>query len=450
MRLSPLLAVALLAALALAGCTGGTDETSTTTPPQPTPERTRPGAAEGLAFGTPVVLGATELGAEPSIAAGPDGTVYVTTPLAMWRGDANGTQWTDLGGPGCFLGAPTPACPGLETSQGPAGVEGGGDADVWVTPDGRVHWLGLGGASANIPYQWSDDRGVTWTQPYDVSQGTGADREWITGRADGTLFAAWRDQGTIRAARSLDGGATWTSPRDVAPDTRQGGIAVDPSSNALALAHDLGGTVAVAHSFDEGATWESVVVAQNPLQGQVFPVTAFDAAGNLYLAYATDKAPLAPSVAGYQRPFETPAVYLHVSHDKGLTWSEAVRVNAEGTTAWFPWIAAGGEGKVVLVWYQNDKGLPRYATDEVYAMAGVSLDADYPDPHFALARVSPEPVHKGSECRETPPCTRSLLDFFEVAIHPDGKAVVAYAQDLWPAPRIEVAYNKMSGGPSLL
>lgn len=125
-------------------------------------ERVRLDPPTGLAFALPATLGRVELGAEPSIAAGSDGTLYVTTPLAMWRSDDNGTTWTDLGGAGCVLGAPT--CPGAETSGAPNGLEGGGDADVWVTPDGHVHWLGLGGSNAAIPYQQSQDKGVTWSK----------------------------------------------------------------------------------------------------------------------------------------------------------------------------------------------------------------------------------------------------------------------------------------------
>jgi hypothetical protein len=444
--------VALLFVAALAaGCVQDETPSPTSQAPAPAMERVRLDPPASLEFSPEKILGRVDLGAEPSIAAGLDGTIYVTTPLAMWRSDDNGTTWVDLGGPVCPLGAP--ACPGAETSGAPEGLEGGGDADVWITPDGRVHWLGLFGSDANIPYQYSDDRGVTWSEPYDVSDGTGADREWITARPDGTLFASWRngDPSTIRMAASYDNGMTWTEPLDIADDTRQGGIATDPSSPALALAHDAAGTVAVARSLDDGTTWDSVVVARNPRQGHVFPVTAFDAAGTLYLAYAADKDPTLPTqTGGLIRPYERTSVYVHVSHDKGLTWSNATQVNPPGTTAWFPWIAAGAQGKVVLSWYQNDRGLPRYTADEVYVMVGVSLDADLPDPRFAAFRASPEPVHMGPECREVPPCTRSLLDFFEVAIHPDGYPIVAWAEDLWPAPLIDVAFAKVTSGPNLL
>jgi len=439
------LAALALVALLAAGCVSQTTTPTTSASSAPVPPRVRLDPPAALTFAPAIDLGQVSGGAEPGIAVGADGTIYVDTPLAVWRSDDNGTTWKDLGGAACPLDAPT--CAGLESSGSPNGLTGGGDASVWVTPDGHVHWLGLG---PHIPYQVSSDRGATWSKPVDVSNGTGADREWITGRDDGTLFASWRDEKTIRMSRSDDEGSTWTKPVDIAPDNRQGGIAVDPTSQDLALAHDQDGVVNVAHSFDNGATWTSVQVVSNPRQGHVFPVTAFDANGTLYLAYAADKSPQVPPVSPSDtRPLETPSVYLHVSHDKGLTWSDAVQVNAPGTSAWFPWIAAGAPGKVVLTWYQNDRGLPRYTADEVYVTMGVSLDADFAAPRFTTAHAMAQPVHRGSECRELPPCTRSLLDFFQVAIPPDGRPVVAFASDTWPVPSTHVQFAKATGSPDL-
>ena len=149
------------------------------------------------------------------------------------------------------------------------------------------------------------------------------------------------------------------------------------------------------------------------------------------------------SVSDYEK-------YMRVSHDKGITWTDAVQLNAPGTTAWFPWVAAGGAGRLVVTWYQNDQGLPRQAGGQVYVMAAVSLDADFPQPRFTVMRADANPVHVGPECRETPgACTRSLLDFFEVGIHPDGFAFLAYATDTYQVPRDTVKTVRMSAGPDL-
>ncbi|MHB1260823.1 MAG: sialidase family protein [Thermoplasmatota archaeon] len=445
-------AALLVSSAILAGCADA---------PEPAPEVAQDGVAPrvrlapptNVTFAAPTLLGTMQGGAEPSVAAAPDGTLYVTTPLALWRSDDGGATWQDIGTPVCPLAAP--ACPGLEETE--PGMRGGGDADLYVSPDGRLHWLGLFDGENAIPYQVSDDKGMTWSDPIDLAGDDSGDREWITGRADGTLFASWRNfpssgDATIKSSVSYDGGASWSDGSDVADDTRMGGIAVDPTSKALALAYDPGGNVQVARSFDDGATWTSTEVVTDAAQGQVFPVVAYDTNGTLYLVYAHDPdgAFGAESPAGTNRPLESPRVFLAVSHDKGVSWSEPVQVNPPGTTAWFPWIAAGGQGRIVVTWYQNDLGLTRQTTDEVYVMAGFSLDADYPQPRFSVVRVDPDPVHRGPECRENPGvCNRSFLDFFEVTVTPDGKAFAAWAQDTWPVPRVDVETSVMATGPDL-
>jgi hypothetical protein len=422
------------------------------------PDLGRPVLPASIAFSPEILLGEIQGGAEPSIAVAPDGSVvYVVTPLALWRSFDDGVSWEPVGTPICPFGAP--ACPGLEEYDPP--VRGGGDADIHVDPSGRAHWLGLFDGDNAIPYQYSDDNGTTWTPVVDLAGEDSGDREWITGRADGTLFAAWRNSPsdgerdpTIVVRSSYDGGETWTPAVDIAPSTRQGGIAVDPSSDALAIAYDLNGPTHVARSFDEGLTWNSTLVLNDPVLGHVFPVTAYDANGTLYLVVSHDRdgsqVPGTIDITGASRPMETPNIYLMVSHDKGATWSPPLQVNEPGTTGWFPWIAAGSKGRLVITWYQNDEGLPRQVGGEVQVMAAISVDADYPDPTFALTRVNSSPVHTGPECRETPgACTRSLLDFFEVAIHPDGYPIVTWAQDDYQIPRSRVMVARMTSGPDL-
>ena len=451
--LAALLAALLVGFAVLSGCASGPGAEPEPVEAAPAP-RVRLDPPTNLTFAAPIVLGTVGSGAEPSVAAAPDGTLYVTTPLALWRSDDGGRSWTAIGTPTCPVGA-LPTCPGLEETE--PGMRGGGDADLHVGPDGRLHWLGLFDGDNAIPYQSSEDKGETWGAVTDLAGDDSGDREWITGRADGTLFASWRNfptsgDATIKSKVSYDGGETWSEGSDVADDTRMGGIAVDPTSKALALAYDPAGNVNVARSFDDGTTWTSTEVVADSAQGQVFPVVAFDTNGTLYLVYAHDPDGSfgAESPVPTNRPLELPRVFLAVSHDKGVSWTEPVQVNPPGTTAWFPWIAAGGQGRIVVTWYQNDAGMARQATDEVYAMAGVSLDADYPQPRFAVVRMAPEPVHFGPECRENPGvCNRSFLDFFEVGITPDGRAFSAWAKDTYPVPRVDVETGIMATGPNL-
>lgn len=454
MRLPAVLLASLLVATALLSGCASSDGPDPAVEPTPQALRIRLAPPTDVTFAAPSLLGTMTGGAEPSVAAAPDGTLYVTTPLALWRSDDAGKTWQDIGTPTCPVGA-LPTCPGLEETE--PGMRGGGDADLYVSPDGRLHWLGLADGDNAIPYQVSLDKGETWGDVTDLAGDDSGDREWITGRADGTLFASWRNfpasaDATIKSSVSYDGGQSWSNGTDVADDTRMGGIAVDPTSNALALAYDPDGKVNVARSFDDGKTWTSTQVVEDSVQGQVFPVVAYDMNGTLYLVYAHDPDGSfgAESPAGTNRPLELPNVYLSVSHDKGVSWTQAVQVNPLGTTAWFPWIAAGGPGRVVITWYQNDDGLARQMTDEVYVMAGISLDADYPEPRFSVTRMDPDPIHRGPECRENPGvCNRSFLDFFEVAITPDGRAFAAWAQDTWPAPRVDVETTVMATGPDL-
>lgn len=467
-----LVATALLTSLVLAGCSSKPQNDASTTGPTPM-HRVRLDPPTNITFAPAIVLGQVNGGAEPSIAAGPAAS-FVVTPLAMWRSQDGGATWKDLGTHPCSNNLPACPSPRLQSSNYP--VRGGGDADIYIGPDNHVHWLGLAdhptaSTQNQIPYQQSTDNGTTWSPVMNLANaklqaepsgaGTSSnstDREWITGRADGTLFAAWRhfppSGGTAKIVMkaSYDGGHTWTELRNVADDTRQGGIDVDPTSNAIALAYDLNGVVSVARSFDDGKTWNHTVAVRDAAQGHVFPVAAYDTNGTLYLIYSHDKdgSPVPDGTPVASRPFETPSVYMQVSHDKGKTFGAPVQVNKPGTTAWFPWIAAGSAGRIVVTWYQNDEGYPRQVGGNVYVMAATSLDADMSGPRFAVQRATPSPVHVGPECRENPGvCTRSLLDFFEVAIHPKGYAMMTWAADTYPVPGDQVVTSRMVSGPNL-
>lgn len=449
---APALVLALLAS-ALAGCAAPPPAASPVAQ-QDLAALPRPDLLDPV-FLAPVELGIVESGAEPSVAVAPDGTVYVTTPLALWRSDDGGRTYQALGTPACPGGVPV--CPGFETAE--PGMQGGGDAALAVTSDGRVHWLGLFAPDAPIPYQVSADRGVTWSKPLDLAYGNSTDREWIVVNATGTLFAQWRDFGNtsecpdagplglgggacsppsgVLLRRSLDGGQTWEAPVRATDDNRQGPVAPDPGSSWMYLPVFDGpnGTVDVARSSDGGLTWADVHAVEVPQRPFIFPIAAVDDAGTVYLVYATG--PPGPTGTGepLDRNLAIPSVYLATSRDHGATWSVPRLLSTEGVPAVMPWIVAGAPGRVAVAWYEAEQSWPSGRLPNVWrVVAALSTTADQPEGAFKSVVVTPEPIHVGGLCADGGACTlsagdRSLLDFFELRLMPDGSPVLAFAAD---------------------
>ncbi|HUR68182.1 MAG TPA: sialidase family protein [Candidatus Thermoplasmatota archaeon] len=402
--------------------------------PAPVPEDIRP-AIEAPTFLPPIELGVMDGGAEPSVAVAADGTVYVTTPLALWRSDDGGKSYQPLGAPTCSFGLPM--CPPGSEQYEP-GLVGGGDGSLAVTKDGAVHWAGLG---SGIPYQRSTDKGETWSKELDVSDETGSDREWAVVDAWDRLSIQWRgadDDGSGVFIRfSEDSGLTWGNVTRVADDGRQGPVSIDPVNGSLILAHQKPGELYVARSDDRGATWTDSKIRDVAGRPFIFPITAFDAGGTAYLVWSEDpNAPDADAVVlEGGRVVSIPTVFMIVSHDKGVTWGEPVALSTPGVPALLPWIAAGGPGRVAIAWYEGQQPAPANRLPNLFDVkVAVSTSADAAQPEFAVSQANADPVHVGSFCTEGSACSllggdRSMLDFFEIRLTPEGAPVLAWTGD---------------------
>lgn len=418
----------------LAGCAERPSPMPPSDASQLVPAVPEPSKLEIPILGPEVLLGRGA--GEPNVAIAPDGTIYVTPIDHLYRSKDGGKTFEDLG-----------------TEQ----TDGHGDGDIAVDASGRLHWLGLFGSNDRaIPYQYSDNQGTKFSRPVDVSNGTGADRQWLDVTPDGHVFAAWRDEGQIPGpneryafAMSKDGGTTW-GPKVTVRETRTvGGPLVHDPGNPTRLYIPFvtfGGpvigegnpTLLVSRSDDEGTTWKEHRIMEVPASpadptftAAIFPVVAVDEDGTVYLTVSI-KQDLLP--AAVPKAASLYGVYLFVSKDRGETWTAPQLLSSPLKAAIMPWVAAGKGGRIAVAWYENVMGLPNEVLPDfwnVKLLEALRMDGPVDQQERVLVQLNGEPNHIGSVCTNGGSCLaggdRSLLDFFELAIGPNGHPTVAWA-----------------------
>jgi hypothetical protein len=119
-------------------------------------------------------------------------------------------------------------------------------------------------------------------------------------------------------------------------------------------------------------------------------------------------------------------------------------------TSVLPWIAAGDNGRVDIVWYKSTSiGDPNTMPDgsQWNVMFAQSVNANSREPVFTVTKASDHVMHVGSISTGglIGSSDRSLLDYFEVAIGPDGLANIIYADNGNTATHAE--FTRQNGGP---
>ena len=426
-----------------------------------------------FAFKRPVFVtsSAAYQAAEPSIrvdASDPNHRIWITAPTSIgvdsrslpapgggtqdgdlfWFSDDDGVTWTVKGSPG-----PT--------------IVGGGDSDVATGPGPQVFGTGL--TLANITLAGSCDNGNTFsTNPF-TTIGAVEDRQWIDMYEDRPKPATGPDlvltYGGIAERRiyfhqvlaPCVPPAPPTPPEagariDVtypllglpsAADEYQwpGGIAVDENTGDVYVTYNTQGNPAndkvIVSRIDNGAetiptnnatdVHPVVAAANRPNTFDSFTVVAVDTASNVYVVW-TERI---PSEQGTD-------TMLAVSEDRGQTWSAPITVNRlpETHTTVFPWIVAGGPGRIDIVYYATStpgaspETVPSSALWRVWMARSVDATADTP-----TFREGPATgfMHQGSICTSGTGCaagTRDLLDFFQNEIDERGLANITYTDNL--------------------
>jgi hypothetical protein len=441
--------------------------------------------------------------AEPSIKVDDTGKLYVmapgSTPIGceLWTLPAGGRSFSfhtppdlGVGGGDCDLALTPPA----------AGTTAPGVAYSSLSlPDLTVGASSDGGQSFSTPNPVGSDIPMV-------------DRQWNA--ADGnTVYMSYHLvlSNTIGVARSTDGGRTYTVVGNAVDldhvaqtlyNNELGPIVVDthstaspkplytvfvaPSTANANLASAAGTTSATANgvylamSLDGGVTWKDTdVYIGDPAVSldRIFPALAVDAGGGLWIAWSdlshvyvthsltrpktggrdsTTTSPTDTSLLGTATSTLDPVLDAALPEAPGatVTWAGPQVVDSGPARAnLYPWLAGGGSHRADMVWYGGTGTSIADPSNQWTARLAQLTAGSSGDLSVAQTVASDHVIHTGEICTTGVTCSgtsRTLLDFFQVAVSPDGRAAIAWADDSVSPGVAQVYVTEQCAGTSIL
>jgi len=367
---------------------------------------------------------------------------------------------------------------------------GGGDADIAVNfpnPLSNIPNLPVTSLTAapGVTATESADRGQTFFTPPNIAAALipGDDRQWQDAIDTSTAYLSYHDTETfnIDVQRSNDGGLTYTNGLGeaidaqtmpavttaagsantagqihldqtsctsrgnlyeifVGPDSATENVNGAPQRTAyIGVSQDakLGGAT---FTFTDHKIFTSPAGSLGATNGidQIFPAMAVDGFGYLYAVWSDNS-----------------NIYFSSSNDLGTTWrTNPILVNQGSTVGKsnvFPWIAADANGHVVITWFganlagnSNDTTVMEKTcsdgTNSCWAQWNVytaeSVNAHSTNAKFTQSTASDHSIHAGtvSTGGTLGSANRNLLDFFQVALDPQHRANIAFADDHLASP----------------
>jgi Neuraminidase (sialidase) len=200
----------------------------------------------------------------------------------------------------------------------------------------QVTDLGPSQGATEVDFARSDDFGATWSEPVRMFKGDDTTSQFnqILAPRDGTLVDIFVESPLLfevsdpppaptmqlRAVRSTDGGKTWSEPQTITsfPYT----VATDPLSGAPIRA-----------------------------TGQDITATS-DRQGTLYVGWFAVQTSSQSSI------------WIASSVDTGKTWSAPITVaQRSGEEVFLPEVAAAGDGRIAVIWYQAQESTAQLRFD---------------------------------------------------------------------------------------
>jgi hypothetical protein len=425
-------------------------------------------APKGLAFSKTVF---PKAGGEPNVAVSPSGRTVLADGLGSGNDPAN--LWRSTDGGRHF----TQVHPKLTDV-------GGADWDMHFLNEKTVLAADLS-LGAGIYVDVSRDGGLTWTQStiaMDVY-----DRPWIGGHGENVYVVAKGFDAVPYFFVSHDLGKTFGTPVPLygtgAVPAEAGGTSPTPVeafvTNQNAYVDNLTvdehtGDVYVLYGIDSPQTYSQTKPLGTPSRLYVAHLEAGPAgtptmvshpvylggAGDAFYAgfnwMAVDRAGTV-YVSGNGLHKGHQSAFLSYSKDHGKTWSPLVDVGTPKVASIYGAIAGGAPGTLSLVYLEGTKTDPNVAQNWYATMARIT-GADTAKPKVERVRAVAKPIHTKDVCLDGILCgvpgfgnDRSLLDYIDNAIGPDGTAWAVVASD-GPATgsddRVSVILLHQTAGPT--
>lgn len=255
--------------------------------------------------------------------------------------------------------------------------------------------------------------------------------------SDSIFYTCFNHVGETACATSADGGLTWGPQTTVFPgvdptaDDGLGGVAGacgglegDPVSGpdgTIYLPREYCGRPYVGVSRDNGVTWSLYWVAE---PARTLPIAY--GANNPAVTVADD------GTVFYAWTGNDWRHHVARSTDGGATWSADWSVSAAGGSTTFPLILAGNAGQVMTAWVgtPDTSAGPDLApqTAKWYLYVASTTNGNAATPTWTVVQVTTDPVQIGCISRHGSNCAaaQNLLDFNDIAVMPDGRAVISY------------------------
>jgi hypothetical protein len=423
-----------------------------------------------LKFSKPSYIDETRAGGEPVSIVAQDGSITVSAhagtthiyknPEALpgagdfavgysnqtlnWRSDDGGKTWDYIGLFGQPVGPHSPTSTGFS------------DPDLTMDAAGNLYNVEID--LANVAVFGSPDDGQSWPTANPVA--ASGDRPWVTGQEENEVFLYVNLPKQLW--RSTDAGLTYSLVTTNFPADSK--LIVDPLNPNHGLIGPSGAGAAI--SKDDGATWKDYPGVLGKSMA-FFGAIGVDRAGWVYSAAA----------GGYQGSSDTTPdaeVSFNYFNRQTKKWlSTPIGIPVPKGDALWPWIMAGDDGRVAIVWYQTFADDP----DAFYIYAAYTTNAHgttvtcsdgskrHIPPQFRVANASGRPIHSGKICLGGTGCNastnfeggdRRLGDFFTVNFDHKGTIFIVSGDTMLtsptggPKPVANPIFIKQTSGAPLL